>query len=127
MAACGDDCVVVVVEAVGEFVLAQILPDVLDRVEFGSVGGQEQKRDVARDFELITGVPPGPVENDDGMSIRGDLIGDLSKMGIECNAVGVGHDESGTDGAFGTNRAEDIGPFVTGISYGARSGAALGP
>ena len=40
-------------------------------------------------------MPSGPVENDDGMSIRSELTGDLPKMGIECGAIGVGHDESG--------------------------------
>ena len=36
MAASGDDFVVVVVDAIGELVLAQVLPDVLDGVELGA-------------------------------------------------------------------------------------------
>lgn len=46
VAACLDDGVVGVVEAEREVILAQILPDVLDRIELGRVGRQAEQREV---------------------------------------------------------------------------------
>ena len=46
-----DDVVVVVEDGDGEFVAAQIFPDVFDRIEFGSVGWQTDKGDVFGDRE----------------------------------------------------------------------------
>ena len=41
-----NDVVVVVEDGDGEFVAAQIFPDVFDGIEFGSIGRQVQKSDV---------------------------------------------------------------------------------
>ena len=38
-----NDVVVVVEDGDGEFVAAQIFPDVFDRIEFGSVGGRRTR------------------------------------------------------------------------------------
>jgi hypothetical protein len=46
-----DDVVVVVEDGDGEFVSAQIFPDVFDRVELRSVGWQAHKGDVFGDRE----------------------------------------------------------------------------
>src|SRR5258708_20712209 len=56
-----DDVVVVIEDGDGEFVAAQIFPDVFDRIEFGSVGWQTDKSDVFGDRErgsnMIAGAP----------------------------------------------------------------------
>ena len=47
-----DDGIVGVEHAVGKPVTAQILPDVLDRVEFGRTRREEDRRDIVRYAEL---------------------------------------------------------------------------
>jgi hypothetical protein len=39
-------------------VLARVLPDVLDRIEFGRIGRQFEQADVVRDIELAAGLMP---------------------------------------------------------------------
>ncbi len=58
--------------AVAEIGLAQILPDVLGRVEFGTSGRQRNKGEVAGWVELARGVPSGLVENEQRMGPRRD-------------------------------------------------------
>ncbi len=55
-----------------EIGLAQILPDVLGRVEFGTSGRQRNKGEVAGWVELARGVPSGLVENEQRMGPRRD-------------------------------------------------------
>src|SRR4051812_50197549 len=61
VAAGGDDGLVVRPDAMAELVLAQVLPDVLDRIQLGRVGGQRQEGDVLGDGEAAGAVPPGTV------------------------------------------------------------------
>lgn len=56
-------------ETVGEFVLAQILPDVFNRVGLGRAGRQGDQPDVAGDGELLARVPACAVEYENGMCI----------------------------------------------------------
>jgi hypothetical protein len=48
-------------------VLAQILADVLDRVELRGAQKQEDRDDIVGHVEPACGVPSGPVEQQDGM------------------------------------------------------------
>ena len=71
LAAVGDDVVVTLEDAVREPVVAQELPDVLDRVELGRAGRQRQKGDVVRHDQPAGDVPAGLIEQEDGMGARG--------------------------------------------------------
>ena len=85
----GVDYVLVGLEdAVGEPVRAQVLPDILDRVQFRGAGGQEDHRDVLRDREGSGRVPPGPIEQQDGMGAPGDGAGDLVEVKLHRVRVG---------------------------------------
>lgn len=55
---------------VGQPVVAHGLPDVLDRVEFGALGGQCGDSDVGGHLELAGRVPSGLIHQDDGMGTR---------------------------------------------------------
>ena len=101
-----DDGVVGVVDAQGEVVLAQILPDVLDRVEFGGVGRQTEERDVVWWCEGMAGVPAGAVEHEYGMSAWSHRAADLAQMEVHGFAVGVGHHQGSANGAFGADSTE---------------------
>ena len=50
-----DDGVVAVEDTIAELVLAQVLPDILDRIEFGRIGRQLEQADVVRHLELAAG------------------------------------------------------------------------
>jgi hypothetical protein len=62
-----DDGVVVFEDAVREPVLAQILPNVLDRVEFWRPRRQQDRRDVLGHGELSRRVPAGAIEQKNGV------------------------------------------------------------
>src|SRR5438046_9717697 len=59
LAAGRDDGVVALPDAMAELVLAQVLPDVLDRVQLGRVGRERQQGEVPGDGEVAGAVPPG--------------------------------------------------------------------
>ena len=48
-------------------VVAQKMPDVLDRVQFGRSGGQQHQREVVWHDEVLGAVPSGPVHQHDPM------------------------------------------------------------
>src|SRR4051812_25054299 len=60
VAAGRDDGVVVGPDPQAELVLAQVLPDVLDRVQLGAVARQRQEGEVLRDGEAAGRVPARP-------------------------------------------------------------------
>jgi len=73
LAAEGDDLVVRFEDPVGQPIVAQELPDVLDRVQFGRSWRQEHERDVFGNFELLGGVPAGLIEHEGGVGARRHL------------------------------------------------------
>ena len=109
MAAVIEDVVVVSEDAVREPVVAQELPDVLDRVEFRRSGRERQQGDVVGDLERRGGMPACPVEDDDGMGTGFDGAGDLGEMGAHCLCIGPGHDKAGRLAFLRADGAEDIG------------------
>lgn len=70
-----DDVVVGFEDAV----LAHELPDILLAVELGRTRRQRHQRDVVRDLQLLRSVPPGLIEDDDGVGARADLACDLAE------------------------------------------------
>jgi len=68
-----DDVVVGFEDPVGEPVVADELPDVLDGIEFRGSRRQRQERDVGWDRQLVGGVPAGLIKQDDAMGARRDL------------------------------------------------------
>ena len=64
-----DDGVVIFEDAVREPILAEVLPDVLDRVQLGGARGQQDDGEVFRNLELAGAVPTGAVHQDDAMQV----------------------------------------------------------
>ena len=110
---CGvDDRIVVFEHGVREPVLAQILPDVLDRVQLRGAGRQEDRRDVFGHVELAGRVPSGPVEQQNGVGALGDVARDLVEMKLHHVGVGVRQRQRCSDAPGWTDRAEQIGVVV---------------
>jgi hypothetical protein len=109
VAAMVEDVVVGLEDAVGEPVLADVLPDVLDRVELGRFWWQRHEGDVAGEVELAREVPAGLVEQQDGMGARGDRLRDFREMQRHRFSVAERQDEAGCNAACWTDRTEDVG------------------
>ena len=63
---------------VGEPVLAEVLPDVLDRIEFRRARRQRDEGDVVGDLQLVGGVPAGLIQEPEGVGAEVDLGGEGS-------------------------------------------------
>ena len=122
-----DDGVVVFEDGVGEPVLAHILPDVLDRVQFRSAGRQEDRRDVFGHVELARDVPSGPVQQQRGVGARSDVARDFVEVKLHHLGVGVGQRQGGSDAPRRADRAEQIGVGVALIGGLSRSRSAPRP
>jgi len=98
--ACGvDDGVVIFEHGVREPVLAQILPDVLDRVQLGRTGRQENGRDVVRHVELARRMPSGAIEKQHGVNAFSDGERDFVEMKLHHVRVGIGKRQGRVDAA----------------------------
>ncbi len=123
-----DDVFIVLPDTHAELVCSQILPHVLDRIEFWSIRRQAEERDVIGDGQALTGLmPAGPVTDQYGMGVGADLPADLGQMDCHGLAADPGHDNCGADGAIRTDRAEDVGGVVTVVAHRRRSGATRRP
>ena len=122
-----DDVVVAVEDAVGEPIGAHVLPDVFDGVQFWRFRRQQDDRQVVGNFQLIGGVPTGPVKDQHGMSVFCDRAADLVEMGLHGLGVGKRHGERGAYPAPGADRAEQIGAFITLVGRLPGSRSAPGP
>ena len=103
-----DDGVVVVEDAVGEAVLSEVLPDVLDGVQFWRAGRQEDQRHVFRDDELFRSVPTGAIEQQDGVSTALDVPADLIDVEMHGEGIGIGQRQAGAFSLCRADGAEQI-------------------
>src|SRR5271165_1054050 len=108
VAAVSDDVVVAFEHAVGEPVVAQELPDVLGRVEFGAFGRQRQYGDVFGNVELGGRVPAGLIEHQHGVGAGRDALGDFRQVQVHRVGVAFRQDERGALAVLGRDRAEDV-------------------
>ena len=122
-----DDVIVGCEDAVREPVVAQVLPDVLDRVQFWRSRRQGQQGDVVGDGELGGHVPPGLIDDHHRMGAGIDGFTDLGEMQVHRRGVAPRHDQPRTLAFGGADSAEDVGPFGALVVRRAGSGSALGP
>lgn len=102
-----DDVVDAVPDGEAEIILAEILPDVFNRVQFRTIGRQRHQGDIVGHPQSLSGlVPTRTVEHDHGMRARCDMEADL--LEVQAHRFGIdapGH-KAGTDAACGADRAE---------------------
>ncbi len=106
----GDNVVVSFEDTVGEPIVAQELPDVLDRVQLGRARRQRQERDVLGYNERPGEMPSRLVEDEDGMRVPCDHGADLEEMRLHRPGVAERHDETGAFALGRADRPEEIGP-----------------
>src|SRR6202040_2490745 len=122
-----NDVVVVVEDGDGEFVAAQIFPDVFDRVEFGSIGWQAHQSDVFGDRKRGSKMVAGAIEDESCVTTCRHLAADRSEMQRHGLGVRRRHDQACCDATLRTGRAEQIGPVVTLVARRAGPRSTLGP
>src|SRR6478672_1831809 len=127
-AACVDDGGVTLEDTVAEVVLAQELPDVLHRVQFGRIGRRMKEADVFWDPQLA--------RLSDAIRLRqGARRRDCRaspgcrslEMQVHRFGIGIRQDQSRADIATRTDSAEYVGPLTTLVARRGRAAAALGP
>jgi len=122
-----DDVVVGMEDAVRQPDVAHELPDVLDRVELRAPRRQRHQGDIRRHDQFGRSMPPGLIEQQDGMCARGDVKGDLLEVHAHRLAVAPGHHNARDLAISGTDRAEQPcrrAPLILGCRW---PSAALGP
>ncbi len=122
-----EDVVVAFEDSVREPVVAHILPNILDGIELWRFGGQGDERHVFGHLQLRGDVPPGLVDEQNGVGAGFDGERDFLEMQRHRLGVAKGHDETGRLAERRTNGAEDIGRGGSLISQGERARSAFGP
>ena len=114
-------------DPVGEPVVAQELPEVLDRVQLRAFWRQWQEGEVGGHDELVRQVPSGLVEHEHGMRSRRYRLGDLGRMQVHRCGVAARQDEGRPLALLRADRAKNVGRGGALIARRHRPGAALGP
>ena len=122
-----DEIIVRFKDAVGEPVVAHELPDVFDRVEFGTFRRQGNNGDVGRHEEARRQVPASLIDQEDGVGTRRNGFGDLREMQVHRLGIAGREDQGRALAIFGTDGAEDVGRGGTLITRRAGTRAALCP
>ena len=81
--------VVIFEDGYGEFVLAQVAPDIFHRIEFRGIGRQAEQGHVVGGLYVGGEVIARAVGDEDGMGVRSDLLANFGKMQGESFGVGL--------------------------------------
>lgn len=122
-----DDVIVGFEDAIGQPVVAHVLPDIFDRIQFGAAGWQWHEGDIAGHDQLCRAVPSGLVEKQDRMRAWCDMEGDFLKMHAHSLAVAAGHDDRRALAFSRADGAKDPGRSAALIFWGRWPGATLCP
>jgi len=110
-AAVVDDVFVRCEDAVGEPVVAHVLPYVLDRIEFRAFWRQRDDADIAGHIELVGHVPASLIHQYGRVSTRRHgkrYLGEMKRHGL---GIAEWQDQAGSLAQLRADRAEDIGRF----------------
>jgi len=92
--------------------LTQILPDVLDWVQFRGARGQEDRRDVIGNGELSRRMPSRAIEQQNGVRALCDMARDFVDVELHHLCVGIGERQRGAFALRRADRAKEIGVLV---------------
>ena len=122
-----DDIVERFEDPVREPIVAHELPDIFLRIQFRAFGWQRDQRDVRRHVQAAREMPPGLIDENDGVCARRDLRGDFGQVEAHRFAVAPRHDKRRALAVSGTDRPEDVGRCGSLVLRGAWARSALGP
>jgi hypothetical protein len=72
-------------------------------------------------------MPPGAIQQQDGMRASRDMAADLNQMQVHRLGIGLRQDKGCAGAARRTDRAEDVGPVIALIARRRRPGALFRP
>jgi hypothetical protein len=127
VAAMVDDVAVGSEDPVREPIVADKLPEVLDRIEFGELGGQRHEGDVRWHEEFRRKMPSGLVEQDCGMGAGRDGGGNLGEMKVHRVGIAFRQHQPGALAVLGADRTENISRCRALIAGSDRPRSAQGP
>ena len=122
-----DDVVVAFEHGDGEFVTAQIFPDILDRVQLWSVWRQANERDVGWNGEARCAMITCAIDNEHSMCSRRDAAANFGQMHRHGIGIGSRQDERRGRLALRTDRTKNVGPLVALVTGRTRSRSSSGP
>ena len=95
---------------------------------FRRIGRQVQQADVVREVQLpAESMPPGAIQQQDGMRASRHMAADLNQMQVHRLGIGLRQDKGCAGAARRTDRAEDVGPAIALIARRRGSGALFRP
>jgi hypothetical protein len=127
VAAMVDDLFVGAEHPVREPVVANELPDIFLRIEFGTFRWDRDDGDIVGDHQLGRQVPAGLVHEQHGVSAGIDCEGDLRQVQIHRVGVAERHDEARSLALLRTYGSEDVGRLRALIVRGRWPRSALRP
>ena len=122
-----DEIVIGFEDTVGEPVVAHVLPDVLNRVEFWGFWRQGDNGYVGRHDEARRHVPASLIDQEDGVGTGRDHLGDLGEMQVHRLGIAGRQDQGRAFALLRADRAEDVGRGGALITGRAGTGATPGP
>ena len=127
VAAVVDEIVVGFEDTVGEPVIANELPDVFDRIEFGTFRRQRDDGDVRRHNEARRHVPSSLIDQEHGVGAGRDDLGDLCQMQVHRFGIAGRQYQGGALAIFWADRTEDVGGGGALVAGSAWPGATFRP
>jgi hypothetical protein len=127
LAAVVDEIIVGFEDAVGEPVIADELPDVFHRVEFGTFRRQWDYGDVRRHNETRRQVPSGLIDQEYGVGAGRDDLGDLRQMQVHRFGIAGRQYQGSALAVFWADRTEDVGGGGALVAGSAWAGATFRP
>ena len=115
------------VGSVGPAVTAEVVPQVLDAIEFRGVRRQRDQGDVGGHLQIVSAMESGSVPDQGGVNIGSQRAGELVEKLVDDRRV-----EHGRENGLGLTGLRAGGPdepdvFVFGLPHGGRPRATLGP
>ena len=124
---CAGQFFVVVVAAVRPVVAPQVVPEILDGVEFRGIRRQRDERDIGRDLESLGGMVAGLIPDQDSVNVSSQFLGELLKEVIDDGGVQMRCQQSDTLTCARTNGSQDIEVIVLRLSHRPWPRALFGP
>lgn len=121
------EVVMVLVASIRPVVASQVVPEILDGVEFRRVGRQRDQGDVRRDLESLGGMVAGLIPDQDGVNVGAQLLGELLKEVIDHGGIQMGRQQSDALTRAGANRSQHIEIIVLRLSHRPWPRALFGP
>lgn len=121
------EVVIVLVASVRPVVTSQVMPEILDGVEFRRVWRQRDQGDVGWDLESLGGMVAGLVPNQDGVNVGSQFVGELLKEVIDDGGVQMWRQQSDALTSVGANRSQYIKIVVLRLSHRPWPRALFGP